>query len=192
MPTAAITDKGGATRQAIIDTARSLLVEEGYERLAMRKVAVRCGIKLGNLQYYFATREALLTTIFEMEAEKDIATINASVDEKEDADALRAIVTDLFSRWRGESGVVFATLNLLMQHNDTYRTVYQRIYRNFYAATEAAIQCALPGLDDAECALRARMLTALVDGATMQMGVSRKPAFRERLIEEACRIALSK
>ncbi len=168
-----------------------MLIDDGYEHLVLRSVAERCGIKLGNLQYYFATREALIVTIIELEAEKDIATIRTSLQTDEDAEALRKIVTELFGRWRGESGTIFATLNLLMQHNETYRALYQRIYRNFYAAIEEAIRCALPSLDAAECALRARLLSALVDGAPMQTGVSRKPEFRERLIDEACRIALA-
>ncbi len=185
------TRKGISTRARVLETARALLVEHGYEGLVMRDVAARCGMKLGNLQYYFATREALLTTIIELEADKDIATIETSMQEADDVAALRATVTELLARWRGDSGVIFATLNLLMQHNDVYRNLYQRIYRNFYAAIEAAIRCALPELDARECALRARLLSALVDGAAMQTGTSRKSEFRSRLVDEACRIALS-
>ena len=167
-----LTTKGAATRQAIIDMARCILVEEGYERLVLREVAQRCGIKLGNLQYYFATREALLTTVIELEADKDVATIEASMQAQDDVAALRKTITELLGRWRGDSGVIFATLNLLMQHNDVYRALYQRIYRDFYAAIEAAIRCALPDLEADECALRARLLSALVDGAAMQTGVN--------------------
>ena len=133
-----LTPKGAATRQAIMDVARTILLKEGYQRLAMREVAHRCGIKLGNLQYYFATRDALLTAVIQREADKDIATIQAALREDKSL-ALRATVSELVSRWRGESGIVFTTLNLLMQHDPDYRALYQRIYKNFHAAIEEAI-----------------------------------------------------
>ena len=87
--------------------------------------------------------------------------------------------------------MIFATLNLLMQHNSTYRALYQRIYRNFYANIETAILCALPDLDATEAATRARLLSALVDGAAMQTGVTRRSGWTQRLVDEACRMALS-
>jgi AcrR family transcriptional regulator len=188
--TTELTSKGNATREAIVNTARSILVEEGYERLVMREVAQRCGIKLGNLQYYFPTKEALLTTVIEREAEKDIATIQGSLQQTDDREALRSVVTELVGRWRGDSGVVFATLNLLMQHHAGYRALYERVYQNFYANIEAAISCALPDLAPAECGIRARLLSALVDGAALQIGMMKKPALRKRLLDEAYRIAV--
>ena len=85
---------------------------------------------------------------------------------------------------------MYTTLNMLDRHHEDFRALYGRIYKRFYAAIEEAIRCALPDLPESEYALRARLLTALIDGAPMQTGVSRNPAFRERLVEEACRIAL--
>jgi AcrR family transcriptional regulator len=188
--TTELTSKGNATREAIVNTARSILVEEGYERLVMREVAQRCAIKLGNLQYYFPTKETLLTTVIEREAEKDIATIQGSLQQTDDREALRSVVTELVGRWRGDSGVVFATLNLLMQHHEGYRALYERVYQNFYTNIEAAISCALPDLALAECGIRARLLSALVDGAALQIGMMKKPALRKRLLDEAYRIAV--
>ena len=185
-----LTSKGNATRQGIISTARSILVKEGYECLVMREIAQRCGIKLGNLQYYFPTKEALLTSVIELEADKDIFTIQASLQQSDDREALRAVVAELLGRWRGDSGTIFATLNLLMQHNKGYRALYARIYQNFYTNIEQAIRCALPDLDPDECGVRARLLSALVDGAALQVGITKSPALRERLIDEAFRMAL--
>ncbi|WP_431825202.1 TetR/AcrR family transcriptional regulator [Burkholderia sp. F1] len=44
----------------ILDVARQVFQEDGYAGFATRRVADRVGITLGNLQYYFRTKEELL------------------------------------------------------------------------------------------------------------------------------------
>ena len=80
-----LTSKGLATRQRILEAARAILVDEGFERLILREVADRCGMTLGNLQYYFATRDDLLATLIQQEADADIATIEAAITEIQSA-----------------------------------------------------------------------------------------------------------
>ena len=53
-----LTRKGTSTRDRILNETLSLLQEQWYDGVSLREVAKRSGIKLGNLQYYFATREA--------------------------------------------------------------------------------------------------------------------------------------
>lgn len=50
-------------RDLILDVTETLLVEIGNGELTMRKIAVAADISLGNLQYHFATREALLLAL---------------------------------------------------------------------------------------------------------------------------------
>ena len=51
-----IRKKGQETRQRIIDVGRTILVEEGYEKFILRRVAAKAEIKPGNLQYYFSSK----------------------------------------------------------------------------------------------------------------------------------------
>lgn len=44
----------------ILDAARDIFREQGYANLTMRKVATRAGISIGNLNYYYRTKEDLL------------------------------------------------------------------------------------------------------------------------------------
>lgn len=41
--------KGHETRELILRTALSVLIEEGYRAMSMRRVAAECGMKFGNL-----------------------------------------------------------------------------------------------------------------------------------------------
>lgn len=48
----------------ILDCARSILVNEGYAELTLRRAAARAGIRLGTLQYYYPTKEKLFRAAF--------------------------------------------------------------------------------------------------------------------------------
>jgi AcrR family transcriptional regulator len=63
MSTRGASRKGQERSEAILDAAERLLVDEGHAALTLRGVAQRAGIRLGNLQYYFATREALVRAL---------------------------------------------------------------------------------------------------------------------------------
>ncbi len=67
--TPSLSRKGAATRARILDAARNMLVDCGYDGLVMRSVAAAAGMTLGNLQHYFATREALLAAVVRAEAD---------------------------------------------------------------------------------------------------------------------------
>ncbi len=192
MPPTASTSKGSTTRNAILAEARRVLVERGYQGLVMREVAESCGIKLGNLQYYFPTAEALILTVIDQEAQQDVETIRRALEQTQDPiEALRVIVEELVTRWRSDAAPIYATLNLLALHNDAYRTLYARIYANHYAALEQAIGAAVPRLSRAECAQRARLMTALIDGSSYQTRVGRKSKFLSLVVEKACDLALA-
>lgn len=49
----------------IIDCTLSILRDQGEQGLSMRKVAAKAGMSLGNLQYYFKNKDALLAGVVE-------------------------------------------------------------------------------------------------------------------------------
>lgn len=187
---AATTPKGSTTRDRILAAARNRLIEHGIDRFALRALADSLEIKLGNLQYYFKTREALVLQVLEEEAERDRTIIKTHQQElKDPKDAFRAIVQDLITRWRGDSGVLFSTLGTMAIHNKQYRKMYRSIYASFYLELEEPLRSLNPGLSESEIALRARLITALIDGAPMQPQIANKPVFLQRIQEQAESIA---
>ncbi len=173
-----LTAKGTGTREKILQEARTLLVSHGISGLVMREVAKRCDIKLSNVQYYFASREILLEVIISKEAQQDIDTIRSVFDSKKTPRAkLRTIVDGLLQRWRSESAVIFSALNLYSLHDDTFKALYAQIYAAHYVALEEAIALASPGASQKEYAKRARLMSALIDGAAYQTDVGRLPTF---------------
>ena len=187
---AATTPKGSSTRDRILAAARKKIVERGIDGFSLRDLADSLGIKLSNLQYYFKTRETLVLQVMEDEAERDRALINGHQQRSASAQgAFRAILKDLISRWRGDSGVLFSTLGTVSMHNQTYRKLYRSIYASFYLALEGPVRDLNPGLSDAEVSMRVRLITALIDGAPMQPRIRNRARFLQRVLEQAESIA---
>lgn len=187
-----VTSKGSSTRDRIVEAARKQLVEKGYEQFVMRELATLLGIKLGNLQYYFKTREELILHVIEVEAARDVQTIQAHQQRWDTPEEVfRAIVQNLVARWRGDSGLLFSTLGTLALHNKTYKQLYLAVYGDFYQALEGPLRELNPKISDEEAALRVRLITALIDGSPMQTGVGSVRDFLNRVQAQALMIALA-
>ena len=185
------TSKGSSTRDRIVKEARKQLVEHGYEAFVMRELAGILGIKLGNLQYYFKTREVLIVHVMEQEAAKDVLAIQSLRQNWHAADdAFSAIVRNLVTCWRGGSCVLFSTLGTLSVHNKSYKQLYLNIYRDFYLALEGPLQEMKPNLSDDEIALRVRLITALIDGSSIQTQVGSVQNYLDQVQVQAEAIAL--
>ena len=164
------TSKGLSTRDRILDATRKRLISGGYDALVMRELADELDIKLGNLQYYFKTKELLVLEVLQIEADRDIRIIQ-DIRGIDAAARFRAIVKELVSRWRGDTGVLFSILSTLALHSPAYKELYRKIYSAFYEALVLPLTELNPSLSDDEVALRVRLITALIDGSPMQVKV---------------------
>ena len=185
-----LTAKGHSTRDRIVKAARKRLVEGGYEAFVMRELAEILDIKLGNLQYYFRTRDDLILEVIEAEASLDLQAIADHLDHHDSpAAAFQAVVGDLVARWRGQSGVLFSLLSSLTTHSEPFRQLYRRIYLRFYEALESLLREMNPALPDEEVTTRVRLITALIDGSSMQIRVGSGKTYLDRVQQEARFIA---
>ncbi len=183
------TSKGANTRVRVLACARQVLIAEGYDALALRDLAKRCNMQLGNLQYYFPTRDALLEVLITAEAERDVAaTESARLNTGDPEQRFRELISSLVSRWRGESGFVFGVLNFLTLNKPAFRALRDRIYATFYAELAGLIQQIQPRLDDASRELRVTLITALIDGAAQQVRVGDPQRYAEAVAAAALRI----
>lgn len=70
--------KGRERRRQIVEAARGRLLSTGVEGLVLRDLAEQLGITHGNLQYYFATKAALIGAVFDEEIAKYTDTMRAA------------------------------------------------------------------------------------------------------------------
>lgn len=164
------TAKGLSTREKILEAARKQLIQNGYETFVLRELADSLEIKLGNLQYYFKTKEALVLEVMRLEGAEDVATIRKQIIRQPNPEAaLDAITDELVSRWRSRRGSIPSTLGTLSLHNKAFQQLYRNIYLSFYHALETLLKDLNPAFSEKEVKLRTRMIAALIDGSSMQI-----------------------
>jgi AcrR family transcriptional regulator len=156
-----LSSRGAARREAVLEVARDLLVREGFDQFVLRRVADRANMTLGNLQYYFATRDDLLEAVIRAEFDRDVAALRAAAD-------LDGIVHTLAGNWTTGAGSIFTTLWMLGYHHERFRRLNQEIYQTFYAELGAVIRAVSPETPDADLAIRSRLITAVLDGIATQ------------------------
>lgn len=181
----AFTTKGATTRDRIIAAARSMLLERGYDGLVLRELAESLDIKLGNLQYYFTTREALALHVLEREGTRDVELVEEQRRTSEPIDAFRMVVRDMADRYRGDSGRLLSMITSLAQHHASFLTLYRDSYAKFYPQFESLLRDLRPDLPVHEIAVRARIVNALVEGSAFQTGVGDVDTFLDRIVAEA-------
>lgn len=182
------TAKGLETRARIVRAGREALVADGPEALALRSVATRAGMSLGNLQFYFADLDALLAAILAEELRAGAAAVEAA----------RAGATD----------PIEATLDVLLGQHDDVATVkvffslwafavgrpkMARILREFYAELVAHLgremSVVRADLSDEERETRAWLFVALLEGSSVLRALRKRgdethsAALREKLRE---------
>jgi AcrR family transcriptional regulator len=133
--------KAELKRQFILKQTEALLVREGGAGLSMRKVADACGMSLGNLQYHYATREALLEALLA----SFIANYVALVRDRpfQPTGDLQRDLSDILSSGlelldKTEASRIFKELWAAAQQSDSLAAEMMRYYRDlagFYAQT---------------------------------------------------------
>ena len=182
--------KGERRRAEIIQIARGVLTTEGYEAFALRDIATRADMKLGNLQYYFPSKESLLEAIIRAEAENDLALLVGELDQlSEPKEQIRCFCETIISRWKGDSGRIFILMTFLSNENPLFAEIYADVYNNFYEALMPILRVLDPGHATTIYFRRALLITALIDGAPAQVTKGKFKQFLGDIADQAIYIA---
>jgi len=169
--TVARSARGEVRRAEVLALARTGLVEEGLERFVLREIAARAGMSVGNLQYYFPTREDLLEEVIRAEFDRDLVVVRDLLGDagpRSPADRLPSIAAGLLDNWCSGGSSVFTALSLLAFHHPRFAALARQIYGTFYAEIGALVRSIDPEASDDEVAARAVLITAVLDGVAMQ------------------------
>ena len=71
------------TREKIKEATFDMLAEKGYKDLTMRDIAKRAGAAVGQLTYYYRTKETLVYTVLDEILTGLAAELKAKVDKSE-------------------------------------------------------------------------------------------------------------
>jgi AcrR family transcriptional regulator len=127
------------TREQILDAARQLFMEHGYDKASLREVAERVGVTKAALYYYFPSKEALLEALLEplQRISVDVIDMLEGTDPKRWADGL-----EVFIAWVIENRALFE----LIEHNEAAvaafaadDTEFAETHQRFHDAVDGAL-----------------------------------------------------
>ncbi|WP_028477311.1 TetR/AcrR family transcriptional regulator [Nocardia sp. CNY236] len=160
------TAKGARRRAALLDVAEDILFESGHEALTLRAVAARAGIRLGHVQYYFATRADIVGAVLDR-------TLSRSLDRLapllEDVTGPAANVIRRLLAEQDDPHVVriYAELWALAGRDDQVTTAVRRFYDSYQQQVTTVITERNPVAPRDLCRRRAQVLTILLEGASL-------------------------
>ncbi|WP_062464314.1 TetR/AcrR family transcriptional regulator [Demequina soli] len=166
-----LSDRGGATREHILDTATQAFAEAGFQGTSVREIAARCGLTHPALIYHFPTKAALLMAVLERRDDTEGRAV--SFDELRG----RALLDELVATVRrnvGRPGIVSLYATLSAEATDAghpAHAYFARRYANLRAAVARAYREAVE--DGARepvggAGLAAAQLVAVMDGLQVQ------------------------
>jgi AcrR family transcriptional regulator len=152
--------KGQQRRQEILDTARSILVDEGWEAFSMREVATRLGIRHGHLQYYFPTKQDLLVALYDAEVSAYTSGMSSAIEGLLDSGIAVAQRPET-QLWR---------IAAALAHRDNeMEAILSRDNQLYRDGLTAAFSDIAPQLSPQRQVVLARFLQVLVDGLSLQL-----------------------
>ena len=167
----------GRTRAAdILDAAVRVLIEHGYHDFSLRGVAEEAGLRLGNLQHYFPSKDllvrAMLDRVIEAYLDRFSRIQRSGLDPQQEFRAIVGMVfIDLNTR---RTTVFFPELWSLANHDRQVAAHMERMYSRYRELLGTSIARLNPGLDAVQVERLALFVSASLEGHTMFVGY-RKP-----------------
>lgn len=131
------------TRHQIVMAAVRVIAAQGVDGARLIDIARAAGVSVGNVQYYFASREDLLAETFE--AVNDVSIADWEAASSSDADPPSRLTAMLrlaaFGRpgWEEIGWTIWVEFWAVSHRNERFRAQYEVIYRKWRAALVDAI-----------------------------------------------------
>lgn len=77
--------RSDSVRQAILDTALEIGLQEGFEAISVRKIINKMKYSTGVVYHYFTDKQEIIDALEEAETEKFRATVSSLLDESRDS-----------------------------------------------------------------------------------------------------------
>lgn len=177
--------------EQILRAALTILVEQGYRAVTMRAIAKACDMKLGNITYYFPTRDELVRALFDAvissyeEAFDAISHDEGTSVEERFESLIRLILEDITTK---KTTRFFPEVWALANHDPFVSERVDEVYRRARAVLNELIAELNPALPEDERETVALFISASLEGTTMFAGHDKPWRHRMGWLETiACR-----
>lgn len=178
--------KGQSRALEILEAALDLLVDQGYRAMSMRRIAAACGITLGNVTYYYPTKDALVRDLLEgvlatYEDAFDHIRSDPSLSPQDQLVAIIQLILDDIQTKKTTH--LFPELWALANHDPFIADRVDELYRRVRVVLNELIALLNPALTTEERETVALFVSASLEGTTMFAGYDKPWASRMPWIE---------
>lgn len=168
--------KGQRTRRRILDTARRVFADVGYERATIRSIAAAADVDKSSVIQYFATKQNL----FREAVHWDIPVAELTSDDPRET--ARNYASTMLTSWAADPDSPMAVLlRTSMTSEDA-----AEILRNHISAH--SVREVASRIDSPDARLRAALASAILMGVASQKYILRMPDLVDADIEEILRL----
>jgi len=168
-----ISGKGQQTAFTILQAAEELIIASGYHSFSLRKVADTAGITLGNLQYYYPSKDKLIAAMLDNSIQRYIdrfmeVRLEVGVDPKVQFVALiEEIMTDLN---RKNTTMFFPEVWSLSNHYPHAVEIMDEMYGKYRDILIEVMAEMNPSLSPSQLHRLAVFISSSMEGHTMFIG----------------------
>jgi AcrR family transcriptional regulator len=176
------TEPGQEGLEQILYAALKILVEQGSKALTLRRIASECGMKAGNLAYYFKSKEELLRELLNAiisSYEDAFGVILHDPSDSADKRLERIVVLILDDITTKKTTRVFPELWAMSNHDPFVQERGNELYQRARAAILELVEEINPALPANEREIVALFISASMEGMTTFAGYE-KP-WREQM-----------
>jgi AcrR family transcriptional regulator len=174
--TSKFTEKGSERVRIILEEAKNTLVDEGFSGLSFRSVAKRARITVGNVTYYFPTKDDLLVElagyIFDRWEDRFRRNLPSNLTGKMDI-FLYSIRYMIEENKRVKSNRLLMEMWAMANHSTAVMRMLDAFYCKMRAWIEDMLADIAPNQSVRKRRLRAALITSQVEGLMVLIGPNR-------------------
>lgn len=159
--------------ELILKAALSVLVDQGYRALTLRGIAKDCGLKAGNISYYFKSKDDLVRALLESVAGSYEASIEEAVKrggddpERKLTNLIAFILDDITTR---QTTHIFPELWALSNHDPFVKERLEELYGREHVHFDRLVRDVNPDLPADERGVVTAFIIAALEGTTVFAG----------------------
>ncbi len=164
---------GTETIEQILRAALNVLVEEGSNAFTLRRIAAECGMKVGNLSYYFPHKEDLVEELLEaiLNGYSDMAADELRDVSDNAEERLKCMIAFTLDDIRSKRTTnLFPELWALSNHNEKVDRLVQEFYAQAHERIATYVKAVNGSLTDKDCRTVAMFISATMEGTTIFAG----------------------
>lgn len=164
---------GTETIEQILRAALNVLVEEGSSAFTLRRIAAECGMKVGNLSYYFPRKEDLVQELLEaiLTGYSDLAAEELRDVSDDPEERLRWSIAFTLDDIRSKRTTnLFPELWALANHNAKVDRLVQEFYARAQEKIARFVKAVNATLSEEDCRTVALFISATIEGTTIFAG----------------------